>query len=55
MKECAEEAEIIENIARTLELPLLIRSVVSSGAEREFSVFSPPNLMGGILGIQAHS
>ena len=40
---CTVKTEIIENHARTLELPLLVRSVSQVGAEGESprSVFSP--------------
>lgn len=37
MKECTVKTEIIKNIARTSELPLLIRAIVPSRAEREAS------------------
>lgn len=41
------KTEIIENPARTLGLPLLVRPVVSSGKrENLLAVRSPPNLKG---------
>ena len=48
------ETEIIETGARTLELPLLVRSVVSAESRRiSLAVFSPPNLKEEILDVLA--
>jgi len=51
---CTAKTEIIETGARTLELPLLVRSVASAEGRRIFlAVFSPPNLKEEILDVLA--
>ena len=53
-KRSTAKTEIIENATLTLDLPLLVRSVVLPESRRAFlTVFYPPNLNGEILDVLA--
>jgi len=52
-RSCTVKTEIIENHARTLELPLLVRSVSQVMADNLLAAFSLPNPKPGILDVLA--